>query len=106
MLQLLYEAMSFSSDLDGCYVTGKKDIYRGENITLTCHGNGHPYPQFTWYFQGQQLKTNSRVRIQEHTLDIFNATMNFDGWYTCVPFNEVRNVSCGIVVKVEGLYKI
>ena len=97
---------NFSLDLEDCYVEGNQEIYRGQNISLTCHGNGHPYPLLTWSLHGEQLKTNSRIRTQGNKLDIFNATINDGGQYKCVVYNEVGNVSCGVVVKVIGLYKI
>ena len=91
-------------DLDDCTVSGHKDIYRGQNISLTCLGNGYPYPQFTWFFQGQKLNTHSRIRIKGNKLDIFNATKNYVGEYRCVALNQYSNVSCGSHMSVKGLY--
>ena len=37
-----------SPDLDSISaVSGDMNIYQGQNISLTCHGNGYPHPQFT-----------------------------------------------------------
>ena len=95
----------FFPDLDECYVEGNQEIYRGQNISLTCHGSGHPYPIFTWSLHGKPLKTNSQIRIQGNKLDIFNATMNHGGQYICFVSNEVGSIQSGIVVKVTGLNK-
>ncbi len=84
-------------------MNGDQEIYRGQNISLTCHGNGNPQPIFTWYIHEQQLKTNSRITIQENQLDIFNATINDGGEYICAAYNQVDNVSHAVVVRVEGL---
>jgi hypothetical protein len=90
-------------DLDDCYVTGDQEIYRGQHISLTCHGNGVPYPTFIWYLGGQQLKTNSRIRIQGNQLNIFNATLNDGGQYKCGAFNQIGKVWDGVNVTVKGL---
>ena len=95
----------FASDLEQCYVQGNQEIYRGQNISLTCHGDGYPYPQFKWYVQGGQLMMSSQIEIQGNKLDIFNATMDHGGKYKCVVYNEVGSVTCGDVVNVTGLYK-
>ena len=100
------DVIYFTSDLSNSSVTGDQDIYRGENISLTCHANGHPHPQFTWYFQGQQLRTNSRIRIRGNKVDIFNATINDDGEYICTASSLAGHVSKGHAVTVRGLYKI
>ncbi len=93
----------FTPDLGDFYVNGDQKIYRGQNISLTCHGNGNPQPIFTWYIHGQQLETNSRKRIQENQLDVFNATITDGGEYICAAYNQVGNISRGIVVTVKGL---
>ncbi|CAB4018374.1 hemicentin-1, partial [Paramuricea clavata] len=92
--------------LDDCYVTGGQEIYRGQNISLTCHGNGVPYPTFRWYLGGQQLKTNSRIRIQGNQLNIFNATLNDDGKYKCGAFNQIGKVWDGVNVTVKDIPSI
>ncbi|CAB4035380.1 neural cell adhesion molecule L1 isoform X1, partial [Paramuricea clavata] len=88
-------------DLDGCYITGDQKIYEGQNISLTCDANGYPYPTFTWYLQGQQLRTSSRIRIQGSQLNIFNATSYDDGEYKCVASNQAGQVSHGVDVAVR-----
>ena len=96
----------FPLDLENCTVSGNQVIYRGQNISLTCHGNGHPYPLFTWFFQGEKLISNSRIRLKGNQLHIFNATIN-DGWeFRCVAFNQYHNVSCGQHITVIGLYEV
>ncbi len=89
-------------DLDDCYVTGDQHIYEGQNISLTCHGNGDPYPIFTWYLDGQQLNISYRIRIQRNLLNILNATTNDRGKYVCVVSNQAGQVSHGIDVTVRG----
>ena len=84
-------------------MNGDQEIYRGQNISLSCHGNGHPQPIFTWHLHGQQLEKSSRIRIKENQLDIFNATINDGGEYICAANNQAGNVSCAVVVTVEGL---
>ena len=72
---------------------------------MTCHVSGHPYPHFKWYVHEEQLKMSSQIKIQGNKLDVFNATMDHGGQYKCVVYNEVGNVTCGVVVNVKGLYK-
>jgi hypothetical protein len=94
----------FSADLDDyCYIVeGDQNLYRGVNITLTCHANGYPAPLYSWHLQGHQVATSSRIRIQENQLDIFNATMNDSGEYLCVAYNPIGNVSRKVTVTVRG----
>ena len=90
-------------DLDDSNLTGDRNIYEGQNISLTCHGNGNPFPQYTWYFNGQQLsKINSRRTIQANRLDISNATTGEGGEYKCVASNRVGRVEKRIHVIVRG----
>ena len=93
--------------MDDIYISsGDQDIFRGENISLTCHGNGHPYPLFTWFLHGEKLKMKSRIRLQGNQLNIFNATMSDSGEYRCAANSPAGNGSHEIVVTVTGMHKI
>ena len=89
-------------DLDDSNVTGDRNIYEGQNISLICHGNGNPFPQYTWYFNSQQLKINSRITIQANRFDVFNATTSEAGEYKCVASNRIGKVERRIHVIVIG----
>jgi hypothetical protein len=52
---------------------------------------------------GQQLKTNSWIRIQGNQLNIFNATLNDGGEYKCGASNQIGKVWDGVNVTVKGL---
>ncbi len=89
-------------DVYGYNVTGVLNIYEGQNLSLTCHGNGNPYPVFTWYLDGQQLKISYRIKIQQNQLNILNATTSNGGKYACVVSNQAGQVSHGVDVTVRG----
>ena len=89
-------------DLDDTNVTGDRNIYEGQNISLTCHGNGNPFPQYTWYFNGQHLEINSQITIQANRSGIFNATTTEGGEYKCVASNRIGRVEKRIHVIVRG----
>ena len=91
-------------DLNDCHVTGDQNPYRGENISLNCRGDGNPYPAITWHFNGQPLKQNSRVLLQENQLNIFNATMYDNGKYTCVAYNHAGSVGHSVFVVIKGKF--
>ena len=89
-------------DLDDGNVTGDWDIYEGQNISLICHGSGNPYPKYTWYLDGQEIKINPRTTMQENHLRIFNATTGEGGQYKCLASNTVGKVENRILVIVRG----
>ncbi|XP_028394142.1 uncharacterized protein LOC114518358 [Dendronephthya gigantea] len=89
--------------LNAFHVTGDKNPYRGENISLSCQGDGNPYPSFTWYFNDQPLEQNSRILLEKSKLNIFNATMNDNGEYTCVANNSAGSVRRTLVVAVKDI---
>ena len=91
-------------DLDDCYVTGDRNLYQGENINLSCHTVGVPYPAVTWFFKGEPIAKNSRISMLRNRLKIFNATTNDDGEYSCVASNQVGKVWHLIHIRVKGLY--
>ncbi|XP_028413457.1 titin-like isoform X1 [Dendronephthya gigantea] len=89
--------------LDDCYVTGDRNLHQGENISLSCHTDGVPYPAVTWYFKGEPIAQNSRILIKGNHLKIFNASINDDGDYSCVASNQVGKVSQLIHIRVKGI---
>ncbi|XP_028394789.1 hemicentin-1-like [Dendronephthya gigantea] len=89
--------------LNAFHVTGDENPYRGENISLSCQGDGNPYPSFTWYFNGQPLEQNSRILLEKNQLNVFNATMNDNGEYKCVANNYAGSVGHTVFVAIKDI---
>ncbi|XP_041824429.1 hemicentin-1-like [Melanotaenia boesemani] len=67
-------------------------VSKGENVTLTCHIEGDPPPNFQWTVDGKDLaKNTSQLKIT----DINNSTT-----YTCTATNDLGNKSMEIYVNV------
>ena len=97
------DAVYFTNlDLDNSNITGDWSVYEGQSVSLICHGNGNPRPEYTWHLNGEQLKTNSRITMPENQLNIFNATTSESGEYKCVAANRIGKVVNTVEVTVRG----
>ncbi|XP_041355407.1 protogenin B-like [Gigantopelta aegis] len=60
-------------------------------VIFTCNVDGNPRPNVTWFFNGKQLRSNSRSKFQlksKHTLNIINAGLKQSGYYQCMATND------------------
>ena len=84
-------------------MAGFSFVFVGNNITLTCHCNGQPYPDFSWNFRKKNLQTTHRFKMDKNQLHILNVTIEDKGKYTCFATNSFGVISSSTTVTVAGI---
>ena len=103
LLKLAFKAMP-----DFAVYPKNLSTYRGNNITLSCNGTGHPFPRITWLKNGKVL-TNLTLRYQlinnAMILTVRNSTEYDGGSYQCLLRNVVgKLISPAAVVDVYSKF--
>ena len=66
----------------------------GTDVTLRCQPDGVPRPQVTWFYNVQQISSNSKYLISDYpdfTLTITDVVSSDAGSYTCTAENTLTN---------------
>ncbi|XP_030853395.1 hemicentin-1 isoform X1 [Strongylocentrotus purpuratus] len=66
---------------------GNVTFTSSQNITLRCSANGYPHPELRWLKDGQELPIVPGTRRGEIIHQIFNASREDQGIYTCLASN-------------------
>lgn len=84
------------------------NVESGQPITLQCTYVGSPTIAVTWQKNGRDISQSERCSIttteKSCLLEIFNATQEDDGEYTCIVANEAGKDTCSALLSVLGLY--
>ncbi|XP_036376880.1 vascular endothelial growth factor receptor 1 isoform X2 [Megalops cyprinoides] len=73
------------------------------SVTLSCHAQGVPHPQVTWYKDQRKLQQGSGIMLAPGggTLHIERITAEDEGMYTCEATNEKGSVESSAYVWVD-----
>ena len=106
----VYEAQPIISRNEGFFTTTPQVILEGHNPVFHCYANGWPTPSFTWFKEGEELKSgdamNSYVltrRTDGLDLEILYVRQQVHaGLYTCLVKNKFGEERHDIRLVVEG----
>lgn len=75
-----------------------RDVTEGKMTRFECRVTGRPYPEVTWFINGQQVKDDftHKILVNEsgnHALMISNVTRQDCGVVTCVAKNKAGETS-------------
>ena len=67
----------------------ERDHFAGEeSLMYTCHFEGSPLPNITFFFNGAVISTDSGMTIIHNSLTIHSPDVSHSGIYQCIVSNE------------------
>uniref|UniRef100_A0A2S2PYT6 Protogenin n=1 Tax=Sipha flava TaxID=143950 RepID=A0A2S2PYT6_9HEMI len=73
-----------------------------KTIRFKCGADGNPYPNISWYHNGERLKSNGRVKIKEKQFLIVSNTVSKDsGIYQCFASNPYGTTWVGAMFTIS-----
>ena len=74
----------------------------GENVKLSCVGNGDPSPNVKWTGPGERSINSRRTLISDDGLSIYDVGPTDQGWYQCTVSNRLGVVNADVYLAVIG----
>lgn len=92
-----------------------KNLVQGDNLELKCKVSGYPMPTVTWYKDGAQINTTTRIHTLEYEgamgkLKIYSLEDEDEGNYKCVaennvsPYNATHEMRVRVKDKLAALW--
>ncbi|CAM1294542.1 Dscam (predicted) [Pycnogonum litorale] len=83
------------------------EVNVGENVDLSCAGQGHPPPRYNWFYKGDDGKTkvlnlDDQYQVLGERLRIDNVQLNQSGVYLCVVTNSAGKQQTETILSVKS----